>query len=89
MSKEKHLKAREEIGLFFAARRKEMGHTCNALAEFIGITENTMSRIEEGKFDYDVMLLFQICEALEIKPYFVPLELQKSFTDQIFESNLN
>lgn len=89
MSKEKHLKARKEIGLFFAERREQMGHSCKALADFIGISENTMQRIEQGLFDYDVMLLFQICEALEIKPFFVPLEMQKSFTSEIFDTNLN
>jgi DNA-binding XRE family transcriptional regulator len=89
MSRKKHLKARKDLGLFFIERRKEIGHSCKALADFIGISENTMERIEEGLFDYDIMLLFQICEALEIKPFFVPLELQKSFTDQIFGTNLN
>lgn len=89
MSKEKHLIARKQLGLFFAERRKEIGHSCQALAEFIGISENTMQRIEAGNFDYDIMLLFAICEALEIKPYFVPKELQQLFTHQIFNTGLN
>lgn len=89
MSKEKHLIARQQLGLFFAERRKEMGHSCKAVADFIGISENTMQRVEEGTLDYELSLLFRICEALEIKPFFVPKELQQSFADQIFGTNLN
>lgn len=88
-SNEKHLKARKELGLFFAERRKEMGHSCKALADFIGISENTMQRIEQGKFDYDIGLLFKICEALEIKPFFVLKEQEKHFTDEIFKISSN
>lgn len=76
---EKHKVARQQLGLLFKQRREEMGHSAKALAEFMDISENTMSRIEQGKFNYDIMLLFRICEALEIKPYFVPNELQSIF----------
>lgn len=79
---EKHQIAREQLGLFFAERRKEMGHGCKHLADFVGISENTMKRIEQGKFDFDISLLFKICEALEIKPYFIPKELAEQFESQ-------
>lgn len=79
---EKHEVARRQLGNMFRERRIEMGHSCKATAEFIGISENTLDRIEQGKFNYDIMLLFRICEALEIKPYFVPKELQ-----HLFENN--
>ena len=74
---EKHNIARQQLGGLFRERREEMGHSCKALADFVGISENTMQRIEEGKFNYDIMLLFKICEALEIKPYFMTLEAAK------------
>lgn len=89
MSKEKHLEARKELGLFFTERRKEMGHSCKAVADFIGITENTLQRIENGNLDFELSLLFRICEALEIKPFFVLNEQVNAFTDQIFGTNLN
>lgn len=89
MSKEKHLIARQQLGLFFSERRKEMGHSCKAVADFIGISENTMQRIEEGNLDFELSLLFRICEALEVKPYFVPHEMTKAFTDDIFGTNIN
>lgn len=76
---DKHQIAREQLGLFFAERRKEMGHDMKVLADFVGISENTMKRIEAGKFDFDISLLFKICEALEIKPYFIPFELANDF----------
>ena len=89
MSNEKHLKARIDLGLFFTERRQQMGHNCKALANFVGITENTMQRIEAGAYDYDIMLMFKICEALEIKPFFILKEFENTFTDQLFGSNLN
>lgn len=89
MSKEKHLISRQQLGNFFYKRRNEMGKSAKELADFVGISFNTMTRIEAGSFDYDIMLMFRICEALEIKPYFVPHELQKQFTDNIFGTNLN
>ncbi|MGJ1369545.1 helix-turn-helix domain-containing protein [Sphingobacterium spiritivorum] len=76
---EKHEIARQKLGVFFKERRIEMGHSCKKLADFVEISENTMQRIEDGKFNYDIMLLFRICEALEIKPYFIPNELIKDF----------
>ena len=89
MSKEKHLIARQKLGLFFSERRKEMGRSCEEVAKFIGISENTMLRIEAGLFNYDIMLLFKICEALEIKPFFVLSEQVNAFADQVFGLNNN
>lgn len=78
---DKHETARVLLGQFFARRREEMGQSRKALADFVGISDNTMARIESGKFNFDTMLLFTICEALELKPYFVPKELQHLFED--------
>lgn len=89
MSKEKHLKARKNLGLFFAERRKQMGHNRKAVADFIGISENTLERIEQGLFDYDISLLFTLCETLEIKPFFVLKEQEKMFSDELFKLSNN
>lgn len=80
-STEKHLIAREQLGEFIRDRRIEMGRSVYETASFIGISMNTLERIEQGKFNFDIMLLFKVCEALEIKPYFVPLEHSNDFED--------
>lgn len=66
-----------------------MGRSCKEVADFVGVSENTMARIEAGALDYKVMLLFKICEALEIKPFFIHKEGESNFTDEIFGINLN
>lgn len=62
--------ARKQLGLFFMNRRKEMGHSLNELAEYLGISANTLHGIETGRFAWDIDLHLRICQALEIKPYF-------------------
>ena len=89
MSKEKHLKARKDLGLFFAERRSEMGRSIKQVADFVGITENTLQRIEAGDFDYKISLLYAICEALEIKPFYILREAESKFSDLLFGTNLN
>lgn len=47
-----------------------------------------MQRIEEGNLDFELSLLFRICEALEIKPFFLPFEeefTQKEIKQALFE----
>lgn len=62
--------ARLQIGQFLKDRRKEMGHSRQALADFLGITANTVAGIETGRFAWDIDLHLRLCQALEIKPYF-------------------
>jgi DNA-binding XRE family transcriptional regulator len=69
---------REKLGLFFASRRKEMGHTIEDAAAHIGISANTLRRIEAGKFPWDIDLHNKICESYELKPFLVPLEFLKA-----------
>jgi len=69
--------ARRQIGEFFRNRRIQMGHSLEHAARFIGITANTLSRIEQGKFHWDIDLHHKLCETYEIKPFLVPRELLK------------
>lgn len=62
--------ARKQLGIFFKARREEMGQSEEAMATFLGITANTVKGIESGRFAWDIDLHLRICQALEIKPYF-------------------
>src|SRR5690606_31866574 len=62
--------AREQLGRFFKQRREELGQSQADMAAFLGITVNTLNRIEEGRFAWDIDLQHRICQALGIKPYF-------------------
>lgn len=82
---------RKQIGRFLAERRMQMGHSAEELGQFIGVTANTIKGIETGRFALDIDLLLKLCGALEIKPFFAPLELIGSgtlsslpVTDQLF-----
>lgn len=47
--------------------RKEQGLSQNALAEFVGVSRNTISSIETGQFNPTAKLALLICIALDKK----------------------
>jgi transcriptional regulator with XRE-family HTH domain len=69
--------ARKDLGAFFKDRREQMGHDLKAVADFVGITANTLNGIESGRFAWDIDLQHRLCAALEIKPYFSATEPDK------------
>lgn len=71
---EKHKVSRIALGGYFAERRKQMRHTMQELSNHLGISAETVKGVETGRFACDLDLLFKFCEALEIKPFFSPLE---------------
>ena len=79
-----HHKARQDFGLYIKVRRNELGHSSKAVASFLDISENTLERIESGKFDFDFKLLLRICDTLELQPYFVPIDRTEEF-DKAFK----
>ena len=56
----------EKIGRFIAKARKEKGYTQEQLAEKLGVSNQTVSRWENGKNMPDVSLFESLCEALDI-----------------------
>lgn len=68
------LTARQTLGGFLSDRRRQMGRTRQELADHLGISVKTIKAIEEGLFNYGIDQLLKFCEALEIKPFFAPLE---------------
>lgn len=70
MSENKIKTARQQLGQFFKERREEIGHDAQTVAEHLGISENTLKGIENGRFAWDIDLQHRLCQALEIKPYF-------------------
>lgn len=73
--------ARKQLGGFFKERREQLGQTLEDVAEFIGITVNTLKGIETGRFAWDIDLHLKICSALGIKPYF---SFEKDPTEEDF-----
>jgi DNA-binding XRE family transcriptional regulator len=67
---EKILQARAMLALFFKERREQMGATVEMVATHLGISPNTLKRIEENKFEWGIDLHLKLCQALGIKPYF-------------------
>lgn len=58
---------REEIGLKIALFRKEAGLSQRDLAEKAGLTQNTIYKIENGKFSVGIDVLGKVAEALNRK----------------------
>ncbi|WP_293738988.1 helix-turn-helix domain-containing protein [uncultured Parabacteroides sp.] len=58
---------REEIGLKIAIFRKESGLSQRDLAEKAGLTQNTIYKIENGKFSVGIDVLGKVAEALNRK----------------------
>lgn len=56
----------ENIGMFIAARRKELGMTQKALAEKIDVSDKAISKWERGNGLPDISRLEELCTALQI-----------------------
>lgn len=56
----------ENIGMFIAARRKELGMTQKALAEQIDVSDKAVSKWERGNGLPDITRLNDLCDALQI-----------------------
>ena len=62
--------ARQQIGLFFRARREELGLTTRELAEAANTTPAQVSNFENGKANITINTLLALCGCLRIKPLF-------------------
>lgn len=56
------------LGLNIAYYRKERGLSQSALAERVNVSRTHMSRIETADCAVSLDVIFDICDALEIKP---------------------
>ncbi len=74
MAKNKREQERAIIGEMIKSRREEMNRSIEEVAAFTGYGVRTIESIEVAKFDFDFSILLNLCEALEIKPYFVKKE---------------
>ena len=67
MQKQQHSKYRH-LGLNIAYYRKEKGLSQSKLAELVNISRTHMSRIETADCAVSLDVVFDICDALCIKP---------------------
>ena len=61
---------RKRIAEILRDRRKELGYTQNELGSMIGVKQQTVQRIERGKFFISTKLLLLILEALQLSIVF-------------------
>jgi transcriptional regulator with XRE-family HTH domain len=66
-SKEQILKQRIALGQKIATKRKSLNINQQDLADFVGLSKNTISKIEIGKFSFNFDTIFKIMDALNIR----------------------
>lgn len=60
-----------QLGKRIADRRRQMNLKQNALAEYVGISNNYLSSIEGGKERPSLEIIVGICNALQVTPDFL------------------
>lgn len=58
---------REEIGAAIAASRKACGLTQRELSELSGVTAQNITKIEHGRYNLSVDILYRVCRPLGLK----------------------
>ncbi|MDV3537930.1 hypothetical protein CMU94_02185 [Elizabethkingia anophelis] len=69
---------------FIKDRMKEKDITQYQLSELIGINESTLIRNFKNNTEMNLSTLLKICGALELRPYFIPAEIDKNDLNRIF-----
>ena len=62
-----------DMGMRIKSRRKELKKTQGQLAEEVGISNNHMSSIENGKYSPSFETFIQICQCLNVRPDYLLL----------------
>jgi transcriptional regulator with XRE-family HTH domain len=76
--------AKQSIINFLKDRMTEKNITQYKLAQLTGISEAVLSRSFKGVTEMSLITFLKICGALEIRPYFIPVELDKTEVNRIF-----
>lgn len=71
---------------FITDRRKEKGLTQLQLAKLIGVDESTLVRNLKNESEMTFSTSLKICGALELRPFWIPAELDKTEYQRIFFS---
>ncbi|HIU93357.1 MAG TPA: helix-turn-helix transcriptional regulator [Candidatus Limenecus avicola] len=67
-----------EIGKKIQEIRKKKNITQKQLAEYIDISKYTLSKIENGRYDMDIITFYKITEILKVKPYILIKEIKNN-----------
>lgn len=71
---------------FIKERMQEKKISEFELANIIGVPRSTLNRNFKGENEMTFSNILKICGALEIRPYFVPAEIDKTELQRIFFS---
>ena len=69
---------------FITERRKEKKISQLKLAEMIGIDESTLIRNLKGTSEMTFETSLKICGALELRPFWIPAEIDKTEMQRMF-----
>lgn len=71
---------------FITERRKDKGLTQLELAKLIGIDESTLVRNLKNESEMTFATSLKICGALDLRPFWIPAEIDKTEYQRIFFS---
>ena len=71
---------------FIHERIKEKGFTQTTLAEEVGVNQSTLSRNLNGTSKFTIDTFLKVLGALEIRPFFIPAEVDKTEMQRMFFS---
>ncbi len=69
---------------FIAERMDEKKISRGKLAELIGIERSTLNRNLDNETEISLSTILKICGALELRPFFIPAELDKTEFQRMF-----
>lgn len=75
---------KQMIFKFIKERMKEKQISQIKLSEIIGVDESTLIRNLKSDTEMPVATLLKICGALELRPYFIPAEIDKNEMIKMF-----
>lgn len=67
MTEDQKQENRLRIGSQVADIRKEKGLTIRQLAEQCGVSYQNITKIENGKYNVSIDILYKVCKALEVE----------------------
>lgn len=67
--------ARQQVGLFIKRQRNELGLTQIQVSKLIGVTPATINKIEQGKYNWGIDLLFKLSIVLNFRFEFQTKEI--------------
>lgn len=69
---------------FITERMREKNVTRGKLAELIGIERSTLNRNLDNETEISLSTILKICGALELRPFFIPAEINNTEFERMF-----